>query len=60
MSFHFYSKFLIHLLFFIRYYDANVEETRIKINKLIKKGEWNYDEFSDLKQNLQRSLNINN
>ena len=47
-----------NLILFIRYYHANVDETRRKIKELIKEGEWNFDEFSEMKQNLLNKLNI--
>jgi len=44
--------------YFTRYYRADVDETRRKIKGLIKKGDWNSDEFSRLKQKLLKKLNI--
>jgi len=43
---------------FTRYYHANVDKTRKKIKKLIKEGEWNSEEFSEMKQNLLYKLDI--
>ncbi|CAG8566027.1 13981_t:CDS:2 [Funneliformis caledonium] len=42
------------------YYHADVDETRKKVNDLIKKGEWDPDklEFSAMKKNLLKKLNI--
>ena len=48
------------IYYFTRYYYANVDETRRKIKELIKEGEWNSDEFSEIKQILLNKLNIQN
>ncbi|CAG8489395.1 9672_t:CDS:10 [Funneliformis caledonium] len=44
----------------VMYYYADVDETRRKVNDLIKKGEWNPNklEFSEMKRNLLKKLNI--
>ena len=38
--------------YFIRYYHANADMTRMKIKEMIQQGDWNYDEFSELKPKL--------
>ncbi|PKY25101.1 hypothetical protein RhiirB3_439902 [Rhizophagus irregularis] len=40
------------------YYYANVDKTREKIKEMINEGEWNTNEFSELKQKLLKELNI--
>ncbi|GBC30372.2 hypothetical protein GLOIN_2v1794049 [Rhizophagus irregularis DAOM 181602=DAOM 197198] len=43
---------------FAIYYYANVDKTREKIKEMINEGEWNTNEFSELKQKLLKELNI--
>ncbi|PKK67804.1 hypothetical protein RhiirC2_834909 [Rhizophagus irregularis] len=40
------------------YYYANVDKTREKIKEMINEGEWNTNEFLELKQKLLKELNI--
>ncbi|PKC58465.1 hypothetical protein RhiirA1_470916 [Rhizophagus irregularis] len=40
------------------YYYADVSKVRQKIKEMIDEGEWNTNEFSELKQNLLKKLNI--
>ncbi|POG77193.1 hypothetical protein GLOIN_2v1871629 [Rhizophagus irregularis DAOM 181602=DAOM 197198] len=43
---------------FLKYYYANVDIVREKVKEMIREGEWNTDEFSEMKQNLLKNLNI--
>ena len=46
---------------FSRYYNADVDKTRESIKEMMKEeGEWNTDEFPDMKQGLLDQLNIKN
>jgi hypothetical protein len=49
-------KFVVN--YFTRYYHADVGETYRKVKELIKEGDWNFDEFSELKYKLLKKLNI--
>ncbi|CAB4399132.1 unnamed protein product [Rhizophagus irregularis] len=40
------------------YYYADFDKTRQEIKEMIKEGEWNTDEFSELKQKLLHKLKI--
>jgi polyhydroxyalkanoate synthesis regulator phasin len=42
----------------LRYYYADADKVRQKIKEMINNGEWNTDEFLELKQNLLNKLNI--
>ncbi|CAB4429193.1 unnamed protein product [Rhizophagus irregularis] len=42
------------------YYYANVDIAREKVKEMIREGEWNIDEFSEMKHNLLKNLNVKN
>lgn len=46
------------MILFIRYYHADINMTRKKIKEMIRNGEWNTDEFSEIKQGLLEALKI--
>lgn len=45
-------------LFSLRYYYANVDETRREIEKLIRKDEWKTNDFPEMKEELLKKLQI--
>uniref|UniRef100_U9SNR0 Uncharacterized protein n=1 Tax=Rhizophagus irregularis (strain DAOM 181602 / DAOM 197198 / MUCL 43194) TaxID=747089 RepID=U9SNR0_RHIID len=49
---------IIQNLFFSRHYYADVDKTRIEIKRLIKDGEWDTKEFTEMREKLLKELQI--
>ena len=55
------SKIDTFLLIYENFFNADVDKTRESIKEMMKEeGEWNTDEFPDMKQGLLDQLNIKN
>jgi hypothetical protein len=50
--------FYLHINLFLRYYHANVDETRKKVREMIDNRDWKTNEFPDMKIKLLKKLNI--
>jgi hypothetical protein len=46
------------ILFYSRYYHADIIKTRKKVRELISEGEWEADQFKEMKKNLLELLKI--
>ncbi|PKC65312.1 hypothetical protein RhiirA1_461216 [Rhizophagus irregularis] len=49
---------LINRIYFSRYYYADVDKTRIEIKRSIEVGEWDTKEFTEMRKNLLKLLEI--